>query len=159
MTTLDTLGAAQGREVKWMLQPGRILVPQQLIAGHSLPRGYRPSPRLRRLTQGRAFFFAFPRRFAFSLARFAFPGETSVLALRFSWRFFFPGGSRFLAIPVSWRFPSPGDSQHVLAGRGLVVILQLQLTVGSWLSKLSHYFVQTNWGANAHLSATRLPPK
>ena len=66
-----------------------------------------------------------------SPALHVFPGDSSVLALRFSWRFFFPGGSRFLVITVSWRFPS-GDSQHVLAGRGLVV-LQLQLKVGSWL--------------------------
>ena len=62
---------------------------------------------------------------------FAFTG-----ASRFPWRFAFPGDSSVmswqLAIRVSWRFPCPGDSQHVLAGRGLVV-LQLQLKVGSWL--------------------------
>ena len=98
--------------------------PTPLIDCHSLMPTWLPTeseapsinPRCAR------FFFAFPRRFAFSLA------------LRFSWRFFFPGGSRYLAIPVSWRFPCPDDSQHVLAGRALVVLqLQLQLKVGSWL--------------------------
>ena len=116
------------------LQPGRILVPHAINTHRSVgrcPRGYQPSPRLRRLTQGaRVFPSRFPGASRFP-CRFAFPGDSPVLALRFSRRFFCPGGSRFLAIPVFWRFP-PGDSQHALSGRGLVV-LQLQLKVGSWL--------------------------
>ena len=74
--------------------------PTPVIDCHSLPRGYRPSPRLRRLTQGRAFFLRV------SSALRVFPG-----ALRFSWRFFCPGGSLFLAILLSWRFAFPGDSR------------------------------------------------
>ena len=82
--------------------------PTQLIA-HSLPRGYRPSPRLRRFTQGRAFFLRVSRSPTLRAWHFAFPG-----------RFFFPGCSRFLAIPASWRFPCPGDSQHVTSWRAVV---------------------------------------
>ena len=111
--------------------------PTQLIDAHSLPRGYRPSLRLRRLTQGaRVFSSRFPG-FAFSLPlrfswRFFCPGASLFLAILLPWRIAFPGDSRVLAIPVFWRFPCPGDSQHVLAGRGLVV-LQLQLKVRSFL--------------------------
>ena len=92
-------------------QPGRIVVPHAInrrSVGAHVARGYRPSPRLRRLTQGaRVFPSRFPGASRFP-CRFAFPGDSSVVALRFSRRFFCPGGSRLLAIPA-WRFPTcPG---------------------------------------------------
>ena len=67
------------------------------------PRGYRPSLRLRRLTQGaRVFSSRFP-------GASVFPGAS--LFLRFSWRFFCPGASLFLAILLFWLFAFPVNSR------------------------------------------------
>ena len=111
-----------------VLQPGRILVPhtinKRLVPTWLPTESEAPSinPRCAR------FSFAFPRCFAFRPWRFTFPGDSSACP---GASLFLAGYSSLLAVRVSLRFPCPGNSR-VLAGRGLVV-LQLQLKVGSWL--------------------------
>ena len=81
-------------------QPGRILVPHAINTRRSVgrcPHGYRPSPRLRRLTQGAR---VFPSRFPG-----VFPAASLFLAILLSWHF------AFQAILLSWRFAFPGDSR------------------------------------------------